>query len=144
MRAVEVREKIAERVKKSCEASAWHRAIRLGEALATLGESLATLGKSLALMGKALSLVGKGERGVGGLNPGVHLQEVARHCGETLGSLRVEGLGMGSLRVNGLGMGVKGIGCLGVDSRLGVVGWEGGRESGKVVEGWSGESREGA
>ena len=137
MRAVEVREKIAERVKKSCEASARQRAIRLGESLATLGESL-------ALMGKALSLVGKGERGVGGLNPGVHLQEVARHCRETLGGLRVEGLGMGSLRADGLGMGIKGMGCLGIDGRLGVVGWEGGGESGKVVEGWSGESREGA
>ena len=144
MRAVEVREKIAERVKKSCEASARQRAIRLGESLATLGESLATLGESLALMGKALSLVGKGERGVGWLNPGVHLQEVAWHCRETLGGLRVEGLGMGSLRADGLGMGIKGMGCLGIDGRLGVVGWEGGGESGKVVEGWSGESREGA
>lgn len=98
---MEVREKIAERVKKSCEASARQRAIRLGESLTTLGESLATLGESLALMGKALSL-----------------QEVARHCRETLGGL-------------------------GIDGRLGVVGWEGGGESGKVVEGWSGESREG-
>ena len=137
MRAVEVREKIAERVKKSCEASARQRAIRLGGSVATLGESL-------ALMGKALSLVGKGERGVGWLNPGVHLQEVAWHCRETLGGLRVEGLGMGSLRADGLGMGIKGMGCLGIDGRLGVVGWEGGGESGKVVEGWSGESREGA
>lgn len=100
---MEVREKIAERVKKSCEASAWQRALRLRETLATLGETLALMGKALAL------------------------QEVARHCWETLGGLRVEGLGMGSL---------------GVDSRLGVLGWEGGRESGKVVEGWSGEARE--
>lgn len=119
MRGVEVREKIAERVKKSCEASAWQRALRLRETLATLGETLALMGKALAL------------------------QEVARHCWETLGGLRVEGLGMGSLRVDGLGVGIKGMGCLGVDSRLGVLGWEGGRESGKVVEGWSGEAREG-
>jgi len=116
----------------------------LGESLANLGKTLALVGKALALMGKALALVGKGERGVGGLNPGVHLQEVARHCRETLGGLRVEGLGMGSLRVDGLGVGIKGMGCLGVDGRLGVLGWEGGRESGKVVEGWSGEAREGA
>lgn len=94
------------------------------ESLATLGESLANLGKTLALVGKALALMGKA----------LALQEVARHCRETLGGLRVEGLGMGSLRVDGLG----------VDGRLGVLGWEGGRESGKVVEGWSGEAREGA
>jgi len=134
LRGVEVREKIAERVKKSCEASAWQRAFRLGEALATLGEALATLGETLALMGKALALVGKGERGVRGLNPGVHLQEVAGHCRETLGGLRMKGLGMGCL----------GMGSLGVDSRLRVLGWEGGRESGKVVEGGSREPREGA
>jgi len=84
-----------------------------------LGESLATLGKTLALVGKALALMGKA----------LALQEVVRHCRETLGGLRVEGLGVGSL---------------GVDGRLGVLGWEGGRESGKVVEGWSGEAREGA
>jgi len=130
LRGVEVREKIAERVKKSCEASAWQRSIRLGEAMATLG--------------KALALVGKGERRVGGLNSGVHLQEVVRHCRETLRGLRVEGLGMGSLRLDGLGVGIKGMGCLGVDGRLGVLCWEGGRESWKVVEGWSGEPREGA
>lgn len=59
MRGVEVREKIAERVKKSCEASAWQRGFRLGETLATLGETL-------ALVGEALALVGKGERRVGG------------------------------------------------------------------------------
>ena len=137
LRGVEVREKIAERVKKSCEASAWQRAFRLGKALASLGETL-------ALVREALALVGNGERGVGGLNPGVHLQEVAGHCRETLGGLRVEGLGMGSLRVDGLGVGIKGMGCLGVDGRLGVLGWEGGRESGKVVEGWPRETREGA
>jgi len=102
---VEVREKIAERVKKSCEASAWQRGFRLGETLATLGETLALVGKALAL------------------------QEVVRHCRKTLRGLRVEGLGMGSL---------------GVDGRLGVLCWEGGRESWKVVEGWSGEPREGA
>jgi len=130
LRGVEVREKIAERVKKSCEASAWQRSIRLGEAMATLG--------------KALALVGKGERRVGGLNSGVHLQEVVRHCRETLRGLRVEGLGMGSLRLDGLGVGIKGMGCLGVEGRLGVLCWEGGRESWKVVEGWSGEPREGA
>jgi hypothetical protein len=127
LRGAEVGEKIAERVKKSCEASAWQGAFRLGEARATLGEALATLGETLALVGKALAL-----------------QEVARHCRETLGGLRAEGLGMGSLRADGLGVGIKGMGCLGVDGRLGVLGWEGGRESGKVVEGWSGESREGA
>jgi len=99
----------------------------LGESLANLGETLALMGKALALMGKALAL-----------------QEVVRHCRETLGGLRVEGLGVGSLRVDGLGVGIKGMGCLGVDGRLGVLGWEGGRESGKVVEGWSGEAREGA
>lgn len=137
MRGVEVREKIAERVKKSCEASAWQRGFRLGETLATLGETL-------ALVGEALALVGKGERRVGGLNSGVHLQEVVRHCRETLRGLRVEGLGMGSLRLDGLGVGIKGMGCLGVDGRLGVLCWEGGRESWKVVEGWSGEPREGA
>jgi len=130
LRGVEVREKIAERVKKSCEASAWQRSIRLGEAM--------------ALVGKALALVGKGERRVGGLNSGVHLQEVVRRCRETLRGLRVEGLGMGSLRLDGLGVGIKGMGCLGVDGRLGVLCWEGGRESWKVVEGWSGEPREGA
>jgi len=113
LRGVEVREKIAERVKKSCEASAWQRSIRLGEAMATLGKALA-------------------------------LQEVVRHCRETLRGLRVEGLGMGSLRLDGLGVGIKGMGCLGVDGRLGVLCWEGGRESWKVVEGWSGEPREGA
>jgi len=132
LRGVEVREKIAERVKKSCEALAWQRAFRLGETLATLGETL-------ALMGKALALVGKRERGVGGLNPGVHLEEVAGHCRKTLGGLRLKGLGMGCL-----GVGIKGMGCLGVDSRLGVLSWEGGRESGKVVEGGSREPREGA
>jgi len=99
----------------------------LGESLANLGETLALMGKALALMGKALAL-----------------QEVVRHCRETLGGLRVEGLGMGSLRVDGLGVGIKGMGCLGVDGRLGVLGWEGGRESGKVVEGWSREAWEGA
>jgi len=132
LRGVEVREKIAERIKKSCEALAWQRAFRLREALASLGETL-------ALMGKALALVGKRERGVGGLNPGVHLEEVAGHCRKTLGGLRLKGLGMGSL-----GVGIKGMGCLGVDSRLGVLSWEGGRESGKVVEGGSREAREGA
>ena len=137
MRGVEVREKIAERVKKSCEASAWQRAFRLEEALATLGETL-------ALMGKALALVGKEERGVMGLNPGVHLQEVAGHCRETLGGLRMKGLGMGCLGMGSLGVGIKGMGCLGVGSRLRVLGWEGGRESGKVVEGGSREPREGA
>jgi len=121
---VEVREKIAERVKKSCEASAWQRAFGLGKALATLGETLALVREALAL------------------------QEVAGHCRETLGGLRMEGLGMGclgvvSLGVDGLGMGVKGMGCLGVDNRLGVLCWEGGRESGKVVESWSREAREG-
>jgi len=131
---MEVREKIAERVKKSCEASARQRAIRLGESLTTLGESLTTLGESLTTLGESLALMGKA----------LSLQEVARHCRETLGGLRVEGLGMGSLRADGLGMGIKGMGCLGIDGRLGVVGWEGGGESGKVVEGWSGESREGA
>ena len=103
-----------------------------------MGETLATLGETLALMGKALALVGKRERGVGGLNPGVHLEEVAGHCRKTLGGLRLKGLGMGSL-----GVGIKGMGCLGVDSRLGVLSWEGGRESGKVVEGGSREAREG-
>ena len=137
MRGVEVREKIAERIKKSCEALAWQRAFRLGEALATLGETL-------ALMGKALALVGKRERGVGGLNPGVHLEEVAGHCRKTLGGLRLKGLGMGCLGMGSLGVGIKGMGCLGVDSRLGVLSWEGGRESGKVVEGGSREPREGA
>ena len=144
MRGVEVREKIAERVKKSCEASAWQRSIRLGETLATLGETL-------ALVGKALALVGKGERGVGGLNPGVHLQEVARHCWETLGGLRMEGLlWVGCLGVEGLGnsslgMGVKGKRCLlRVGCRLvGSLGGEGGWEAGKVVEGWAGEPGEG-
>ena len=101
----------------------------MGETLALVGKALALMGEALALMGKALALVGKGERGVGGLNPGVHLQEVVRHCREPLGGLRVEGLGMGSLRVDG---------------RLGVLGWEGGGESGKVVEGWSREAWEGA
>ena len=96
----------------------------------------------MSLVGEALALVGKGERRVGGLNSGVHLQEVVRHCRETLRGLRVEGLGMGSLRLDGLGVGIKGMGCLGVNSRLGVLGWEGGRESGKVVEGWSREARE--
>ena len=137
MRGVEVREKIAERVKKSCEALAWQRGFRLGEALASLGETL-------ALMGKALALVGKRERGVGGLNPGVHLEEVAGHCRKTLGGLRLKGLGMGCLGMGSLGVGIKGMGCLGVDSRLGVLSWEGGRESGKVVEGGSREAREGA
>jgi len=127
LRGVEVREKIAERVKKSCEASAWQRSFRRGETLATLGETLALVGKALALVGKALAL-----------------QEVVRHCRETLRGLRVEGLGMGSLRLDGLGVGIKGMGCLGVDGRLGVLCWEGGRESWKVVEGWSGEPREGA
>lgn len=131
---MEVREKIAERVKKSCEASAWQGAFRLGEARATLGEALATLREALATLGETLALMGKA----------LALQEVARHCRETLGGLRAEGLGMGSLRADGLGVGIKGMGCLGVDGRLGVLGWEGGRESGKVVEGWSGESREGA
>jgi len=120
LRGVEVREKIAERVKKSCEASAWQRGFRLGETLATLGETLALVREALAL------------------------QEVVRHCRETLRGLRVEGLGMGSLRLDGLGVGIKGMGCLGVDGRLGVLCWEGGRESWKVVEGWSGEPREGA
>ena len=107
------------------------------------------MGKTLALVREALALVGNGERGVGGLNPGVHLQEVAGHCRETLGGLRMEGLGMGCLGmvclgVDGLGVGVKGMGCLlGVDNRLGVLCWEGGRESGKVVESWSREPREG-
>jgi hypothetical protein len=77
------------------------------------------MGKALALMGEALALMGKA----------LALQEVVRHCREPLGGLRVEGLGMGSL---------------GVDGRLGVLGWEGGRESGKVVEGWPRETREGA
>jgi len=127
LRGVEVREKIAERVKKSCEASAWQRAFGLGKALATLGETL-------ALVREALALVGNGERGVGGLNPGVHLQEVAGHCRKTLGGLRMEGLGMGCL----------GMVCLlSVDNRLGVLCWEGGRESWKVVESWSREPREG-
>jgi len=144
LRGVEVREKIAERVKKSCEALAWQRGFRLREALASLGETLATLGETLALMGKALALVGKRERGVGGLNPGVHLEEVAGHCRKTLGGLRLKGLGMGCLGMGSLGVGIKGMGCLGVDSRLGVLSWEGGRESGKVVEGGSREAREGA
>jgi len=99
-----------------------------------LGETLALMGKALALMGEALALMGKA----------LALQEVARHCREPLGGLRVDGLGMGSLRVDGLGVGIKGMGCLGVDGRLGVLGWEGGRESGKVVEGWPRETREGA
>jgi len=141
LRGVEVREKIAEKVKKSCEASAWQRAFGLRKALATLGETL-------ALVREALALVGNGERGVGGLNPGVHLQEVAGHCRETLGGLRMEGLGVGCLRVvclgvDGLGVGIKGMGCLSVDNRLGVLGREGCRESGKVVESWSREPREG-
>jgi len=117
---VEVREKIAERVKKSCEASAWQRAFGLGKALATLGETLALVREALAL------------------------QEVAGHCRETLGGLRMKGLGMGCLGMGSLGVGIKGMGCLGVDSRLRVLGWEGGRESGKVVEGGSREPREGA
>ena len=103
------------------------------------------MGKALALVREALALVGNGERGVGGLNPGVHLlQEVAGHCRKTLGGLRMEGLGMVCLGVDGLGVGVKGMGCLlGVDNRLGVLGWEGCRESGKVVKSWSREAREG-
>ena len=109
-----------------------------------MGEALTTLGEALSLVREALALVVNGERGMGGLNPGVHLQEVAGHCRETLGGLRVEGLGVGSLRVDGLGVGIKGMGCLGVDGRLGVLGWEGGGESGKVVEGWSREAWEGA
>ena len=84
---------------------------------------------------------------MGGLNPGVHLQEVAGHCRETLGGLRMDCLGMGCLGMVCLGvdgLGVKGMGCLlGVDNRLGVLCWEGGRESGKVVESWSREAREG-
>jgi len=127
LRGVEVREKIAERVKKSCEALAWQRGFRLREALASLGETLATLGETLALMGKALAL-----------------EEVAGHCRKTLGGLRLKGLGMGCLGMGSLGVGIKGMGCLGVDSRLGVLSWEGGRESGKVVEGGSREAREGA
>jgi len=119
LRGVEVREKIAERIKKSCEALAWQRAFRLGEALATLGETLALMGKALAL------------------------EEVAGHCRKTLGGLRLKGLGMGCLGMGSLGVGIKGMGCLGVDSRLGVLSWEGGRESGKVVEGGSREAREG-
>ena len=92
-------------------------------------------------MREALALVVNGERGMGGLNPGVHLQEVAGHCRETLGSLRMEGLRVGCLRVDGLGVLVKRMGCLGGWWSLG---WERGRESGQVVEGGPRESGEGA
>ena len=97
--------------------------------------------------------MGKGERGLVGLHRGIHLLEevVARHCWETLGGLRMEGLlWVGCLGVDGpgnssLGMGVKGKGCLlGVGCRLvGRLGGEGGWEAGKVVEGWAGEPGEG-
>ena len=99
------------------------------------------MGEALSLVREALALVVNGERGMGGLNPGVHLQEVAGHCRETLGSLRMEGLRVGCLRVDGLGVLVKRMGCLGCWWSLG---WERGRESGQVVEGWPRESGEGA
>ena len=127
---MEVREEVAERVEEPGEAAAWQGALGLGE-----------------------TLVGKGERGLVGLHRGIHLLEevVARHCWETLGGLRMEGLlWVGCLGVEGLGnsslgMGVKGTRCL-----LRVGGWlvgrlgrEGGGEAGKVVEGGSGEPGEG-
>ena len=130
LRSVEVREEVAERVEESGEGAAWQGALGLGE-----------------------TLVGKGERGLVGLHRGIHLLEevVARHCWETLGGLRMEGLlRVGCLGVEGLGnsslgMGVKGKRCLlGVGCRLvGSLGGEGGWEAGKVVEGWAGEPGEG-
>jgi len=130
LRSVEVGEEVAERVEESGEAAAWQGALGLGE-----------------------TLVGKGERGLVGLHRGIHLLEevVARHCWETLGGLRMEGLlWVGCLGVEGLGnsslgMGVKGKRCLlGVGCRLvGSLGREGGWEAGKVVEGWAGEPGEG-
>ena len=130
LRRVEVGEEVAERVEEPGEAAAWQGALGLGE-----------------------TLVGKGERGLVGLHRGIHLLEevVARHCWETLGGLRMEGLlWVGCLGVEGLGnsslgMGVKGKRCLlGVGCRLvGSLGGEGGWEAGKVVEGWAGEPGEG-
>ena len=127
---MEVREEVAERVEESGEAAAWQGALGLGE-----------------------TLVGKGERGLVGLHRGIHLLEevVARHCWETLGGLRMEGLlRVGCLGVEGLGnsslgMGVKGKRCLlRVGCRLvGSLGGEGGWEAGKVVEGGAGEPGEG-
>ena len=127
---MEVGEEVAERVEESGEAAAWQGALGLGE-----------------------TLVGKGERGLVGLHRGIHLLEevVARHCWETLGGLRMEGLlWVGCLGVEGLGnsslgMGVKGKRCLlGVGcSLVGSLGGEGGWEAGKVVEGWAGEAGEG-
>ena len=130
LRSVEVGEEVAERVEESGEAAAWQGALGLGE-----------------------TLVGKGERGLVVLHRGIHLLEevVARHCWETLGGLRMEGLlWVGCLGVDGLGnsslgMGVKGKGCLlRVGCKLvGRLGGEGGWEAGKVVEGWAGEPGEG-
>ena len=130
LRSVEVGEEVAERVEESGEAAAWQGTLGLGE-----------------------TLVGKGERGLVGLHRGIHLLEevVARHGWETLGGLRMEGLlWVGCLGVEGLGnsslgMGVKGKRCLlRVGCRLvGSLGWEGGWEAGKVVEGWAGEPGEG-
>ena len=130
LRSVEVGEEVAERVEESGEAAAWQGALGLGE-----------------------TLVGKGERGLVGLHRGIHLLEevVARHCWETLGGLRMEGLlwvgcrGVEGLGNSSLGMGVKGkrcllrVGC----SLVGSLGGEGGWEAGKVVEGWAGEPGEG-
>ena len=130
LRSVEVGEEVAERVEESGEGATWQGALGLGE-----------------------TLVGKGERGLVGLHRGIHLLEevVARHCWETLGGLRMEGLlWVGCLGVEGLGnsslgMGVKGkrcllrVGC----SLVGSLGGEGGWEAGKVVEGWAGEPGEG-
>ena len=129
---MEVGEEVAERVEESGEGAAWQGALGLP------GETL----------------VGKGERGLVGLHRGIHLLEevVARHCWETLGGLRMEGLlWVGCLGVEGLGnsslgMGVKGkrcllrVGCRLVES----LGGEGGWEAGKVVEGWAGEPGEGS
>ena len=127
---MEVGEEVAERVEESGEGAAWQGALGLGE-----------------------TLVGKGERGLVGLHRGIHLLEevVARHCWETLGGLRMEGLlwvsclGVEGLGNSSLGMGVKGKRCLlGVGCRLvGRLGGEGGWEAGKVVEGWAGEPGEG-
>ena len=131
LRRVEVGEEVTERVKESGEAAAWQ---------GTLG-----------LPGE--TLVGKGERGLVGLHRGIHLLEevVARHCWETLGGLRMEGLlwvgclGVDTLGNSSLGMGVKGKWCLlGVGcSLVGSLGGEGGWEAGKVVEGGAGEPGEG-
>jgi len=90
-------------------------------------------------------------QGALGLGETLLEEVVTRHCWETLGGLRMEGLlWVGCLGVEGLGnsslgMGVKGKRCLlRVGCRLvGRLGGEGGWEAGKVVEGWAGEPGEG-